>query len=134
MHAARFTSVLTIGLGSALGGMTRYGCALLFEQWLGAGFPWGTLFVNVTGSFAIGFLFALTAADGHWPVTDEWRLFAMAGFCGGYTTFSSFSLQTHALGRERAWAAVAANVGGSVVLCLLAVWLGTECAGWLGRR
>ena len=121
-------SFLMVGLGSALGGMARYGATLLLAQRYGEDFPWGTLFVNVTGSFVIGFFFALTAAGGRWPVSPDWRIFVTVGICGGYTTFSSFSLQTLTLLRFGAWLPAALNAVGSVVLCLAATSLGTACA------
>ena len=126
--------ILLIGLGSALGGIARYGCSLLLEHFFGATFPWGTLFVNVTGSFVIGLFFALSAPGGRLAVSPEWRLFVTTGLCGGYTTFSSFSLQTLALLRDGEWLAGGLNAVGSLVLCLAAVWLGTACAGALNLK
>jgi fluoride exporter len=111
-------------LGSALGGAGRYWCSNLVERCFGEDFPWGTLIVNIVGSFIIGLLHSLTTADGL-PVMDApTRQFLMAGFCGGYTTFSAFNVQTLGLlqnGRPRA---AGANVAGSVVACMIAVWLG----------
>ena len=127
-------TTLMVGIGSALGGMARYGCALLLGRLFGEAFPWGTLFVNVTGSFVIGFFFTLTAAGGRWLVHPDWRIFVTVGICGGYTTFSSFSLQTLALIRDGQWLLVAGNVLGSVLLCLLAVWLGSVCAAAISPR
>ena len=127
-------TTLLVGLGSALGGMARYGCSLWLGRLLGETFPWGTLFVNVTGSFVIGFFFSLTAAGGRLLVAPDWRVFVTVGICGGYTTFSSFSLQTLALLRDARWLDAGGNVFGSVVLCLVAVWLGTVCAALLNPR
>ena len=123
-----------VGLGSALGGMTRYGCALWMVRMYGEAFPWATLFVNVSGSFVIGLFFTLTAVGGLLPVHPDWRIFVTVGLCGGYTTFSSFSLQTLALARDGRWTLVAGNVLGSLVLCFVAVWLGTACATLLNQR
>ena len=75
-------TTLLVGLGSALGGMARYGCSLWLARLFGETFPWGTLFVNVTGSFVIGFYFALTAVGGRLVVPPEWRVFVMTGICG----------------------------------------------------
>ena len=121
-------SFLMVGIGSALGGMARYGVALGLARLLGETFPWATLFVNVTGSFVIGLFFTLTAAGGRLPVSPDWRLFVMVGICGGYTTFSSFSLQTLALLRDGEQTLAGLNIAGSLILCLAAVWLGCVCA------
>ena len=110
-----------VALGSALGGVARHGLSVLIAQRLGAGFPWGTIFVNVTGSFLIGLVAALTDARQN---TQGTREFLMIGVLGGYTTFSAFSLQTLALLREGRLLEATGNVAGSVVLCVAAVWLG----------
>ena len=115
---------LWIALGSALGGAGRYWCAEAAARLLGETFPWGTFFVNVAGSLIIGFVATMTGAGGHWLMPVDVRLFLMVGVCGGFTTFSAFSLQTFALIREGAWVAVAGNVLGSLLLCLVGVWLG----------
>jgi len=118
------TLYLWIAIGSALGGTARLALSGFVAHTIGETFPWGTLIINVTGSFAIGFFNTLTGPDGRWFVSSQGRLFFMTGICGGYTTFSSFSLQTLNLAREGEWLHVGGNVAGSVVLCLLAVWLG----------
>ena len=86
-------------------------------------FPWGTLVVNVSGSFVIGLLAAFAGSAGLLG-SHGFRLFFMAGVCGGYTTFSSFSLQTLNLLREGNWLYAAGNALLSVLLCLIGVWLG----------
>jgi len=91
---------------------------------IGETFPWGTLIVNVVGSFIIGFFATLTGPDGRIFVGTTARQFVMVGLCGGYTTFSSFSLQTLNLVSDGEWVQASFNIAGSVVLCLLAVWLG----------
>ena len=126
-------SYLWIGLGSALGGMARYGCSDLAARYLGVGFPWGTLIVNVTGSLIIGVLAALTVADGRFFVSPDARAFLMIGVCGGFTTFSALSLETLNLARDGQWFAVAANIVLSVVICLIAVWLGYAAGSALNR-
>lgn len=124
---------LCIGLGSALGGMARYGCSGLAARYIGAAFPWGTLIVNVSGSLVIGFLAALAAADGRLLISPDARAFLMIGLCGGFTTFSAFSIETLDLARDGDWLWAGANVVLSVVLCLLAVWLGYMGASALSR-
>ena len=91
---------------------------------LGETFPWGTLLVNITGSLIIGFFATLTGPDGRIFASSTVRQFVMIGLCGGYTTFSSFSLQTLNLANDGEWLQAGGNIIGSVVLCLLAVWLG----------
>lgn len=124
---------LWIGVGSALGGMARYGLSGLVAQHIGETFPWGTLIVNVSGSLVIGLFAALTEPEGLWLVLPEWRQLFMTGICGGYTTFSSFSLQTLNQVHEGDWAKAAANIALSVVLCLVAVWMGHTLGSGLNR-
>ncbi|GAC1329073.1 MAG: fluoride efflux transporter CrcB [Beijerinckiaceae bacterium] len=111
-------------IGSALGGGARYWCSGFAARHFGETFPWGTLIVNVFGSFIIGFFATLTSPDGRFLVGTEARVFVMVGLCGGYTTFSSFSLQTLNLLRDGEVVRAGGNIGLSVILCLLAVWLG----------
>ena len=110
--------------GSAIGGALRYLISGVIALQFGETFPWGTLVVNVTGSFVIGFFATLTAPDGRVLASPQTRQFVMTGICGGYTTFSSFSLQTLNLARDEEWLYAGGNIVGSVVLCLLFVWLG----------
>jgi CrcB protein len=119
---------LYVALGSAIGGVLRYWLSGLIAAGIGQTFPWGTLIVNITGSFAIGFFGALTGPEGRLLVASDARTFFMVGICGGYTTFSSFSLQTLALAQGGEWAAAAANAVLSVLLCLGGVWLGHAAA------
>ena len=121
-------SLMMVGIGGALGSMARYVCSLALARWLGETFPWGTLFVNATGSFVIGFFFALTAVGGRLLVSPDWRLFVTVGFCGGFTTFSSLSLQTLTLLRDGQGRLAGLNAFGSLALCMLTVWLGFVCA------
>ena len=124
---------LWVAAGGALGSVARYACTGLAVRWLGAGFPWGTLFVNVSGSFVIGVLAALVTADGRAALGPDARAFFMVGILGGFTTFSSFSLETLDLARSGAVGAAAANAALSLVSCLVAVWLGFAAAGLLNR-
>jgi CrcB protein len=122
-----------VALGGALGSVARFACSTAAARWLGAAFPWGTLFVNVTGSFAIGLLAALVAADGRPLLGGDARAFVLVGVLGGFTTFSSFSLETLALARTGALGAAAFNVALSVAMCLAGAWLGFAAAGPLNR-
>jgi CrcB protein len=124
---------LLIALGGAIGSVTRFWLNGVVSAQVGETFPWGTLLINVSGSFVIGFFAALTGPEGRVFVSGNTRLFFMTGICGGYTTFSSFSLNTLNLAREGEWLRAGANTIGSVVLCLVAVWLGHLCASALNQ-
>lgn len=129
-----FMSCLLVMMGGALGTLARYAMTLLTVP-LSRMMPWGTIVgINVLGSFIIGFFSTLTLADGRYPVSDNTRLFVMVGLCGGYTTFSSFSLQTLDLLRSAAWGRALANVTLSVVLCLGAVSFGHLLASRLNSQ
>ena len=118
---------LVVMLGGALGSLARYALSSLAADY-SRGLPLGTIGINLTGSFLIGFFGTLTLAHGRYPVSENLRLFVMVGLCGGYTTFSSFSLQTLDLMRSGAIGRAAINVVASVVLCVLAVGLGHALA------
>jgi CrcB protein len=120
----RLLTYMWIAIGGALGSVARYGCSDLAARTFGGTFPWGTLIVNVVGSFVIGAFATLTGPDGRWMVAPDARVFVMIGICGGYTTFSSFSLQTLNLMRAGEMGAAALNIAGSIVLCLAGVWVG----------
>lgn len=117
-----------VALGGALGTVSRYFISGVVANAFGETFPWGTLVINITGSFIIGFFATLTAPEGRLMVSGMTRQFVMVGICGGYTTFSSFSLQTLNLMREGEWAPAAGNMLGSVILCMIGVWLGAMSA------
>jgi fluoride exporter len=117
-------NALLIFIGSGLGGVARWGLSGFIAERFGATFPWGTIIVNVTGSFAIGLFATLTGPEGRLFVPASFRQFFMLGVLGGYTTFSSFSLQTLSLAEEGEWFRAGANAVLSIVLCLVAVWLG----------
>ncbi len=120
-----------VALGGAIGTAGRYFLSGVAARLIGETFPWGTLIINVTGSFIIGFFAALTGPDGRLYVGSSGRQFFMTGICGGYTTFSSFSLQTLNLMNDGEWFRAGANIGLSVALCLIAVWAGALLAGTL---
>src|SRR5271165_3697751 len=120
-------------LGSALGGGARYAVSGLAAAHIGGTFPWGTLIVNATGSFIIGFFATLTGPDGRVYVGTEGRQFVMTGICGGYTTFSSFSLQTLNLVRDGEMTLAGMNICLSFLLCLLSVWAGHAAASALNQ-
>ena len=124
---------LWIALGSAFGGVGRYWLSGVIAQRFGEVFPIGTLVVNVTGSFLIGLVAALGDPEGRFLIHPTTRQFIMVGVLGGYTTFSSFSLQTLNLAREGQWLYAASNAILSLVLCLLAVWLGHVLAHAIQR-
>jgi CrcB protein len=113
-----------VALGGALGSMARFWLGAAVANLTGPQFPWGTLLINILGSFVIGLFGALTGTRGPVGVPSDIRIFVMVGLCGGFTTFSAFSLQTLELmhAGEVLWAG--ASILGSVVLCLLAVWAG----------
>jgi fluoride exporter len=113
-----------IAIGSAIGGTGRYWLSGAAASLWGETFPWGTLIVNVLGSFVIGFIATVSGPDGRLFASSVARQFLMTGICGGFTTFSSFSLQTLNLVRDGEWMYAGLNIGGSVVLCLIAVWAG----------
>jgi fluoride exporter len=117
-----------VALGGALGTVSRFWLSSVVSNQFGEFFPWGTLIINVTGSFIIGFFATLTGPTGPIMVSMNARQFFTVGFCGGYTTFSSFSLQTLRLAQGGEWLLAGGNIIASNVGCLVAVWLGHVCA------
>lgn len=117
--------------GSVLGGVARYAASVFIPAV--SGFPLATLFVNIVGSFIIGFYGTLSGPDGRLFVTVRQRQFVMTGFCGGFTTFSSFSLETVRLLQAGMTHTALLNIGISVVTWLLSVWLGYATASRLNR-
>lgn len=116
---------LYIALGGALGSVARYAVSGSVARATQEVFPWGTLTANVTGCFVIGLFAMLTGPGGRIPASPDFRQFVMVGICGGYTTFSSFSLQTMTLARDGDVTRATLNVVVSVLFCLLGVWLGS---------
>ena len=125
-----FSNCLLVMAGGALGTLARY----LVSTWalpVSSELPWGTIIINISGSLLIGFFGTLTLAGGRYPASESLRLFVMIGLCGGYTTFSSFSLQTFDLLRAGGFGRAALNIGLSMVLCVGAVALGHVIAASL---
>ena len=128
------TSYLLIGLGGALGSIGRAWLAVTVARITGPQFPWGTILVNIIGSFVIGFFGTLTASGSRFAMTVDARTFVMVGICGGFTTFSSFSLQTLELARDGRMTQAFGNIGLSVMLCLSAVAAGHYGAVTINRQ
>jgi len=124
---------LAVASGSALGGVARYGLSGIVARSFGETFPWGTLIVNVLGSLLIGFVATITGPDGRLLVSPVARQFWIPGIFGGFTTFSAFSLQTLSLAQDGEWTRAGANVVLSVVVCLVAVWLGSLLGSAVNR-
>lgn len=114
--------LLLVGLGGGLGSMARYLCQRWIQvPWL-AGFPWGTFTVNITGCFLIGIFWGLSLKD--LAGQDNWKLFLMTGLCGGFTTFSAFTLEGIHLLRDQKTFLFLLYAAGSVVAGLVATWVG----------
>ena len=120
------TRYLLVVIGGGTGALARYVAASAIMTRFGGKFPLGTLAINVTGSFLIGFL--MTILTGRFQLDQRWRLLLVVGFLGGYTTFSSFEWETYTAVREgELWAGML-NVVSSVMLGYAAVWLGSMLA------
>lgn len=117
------TACLVVMVGGALGTLLRFLVSYVTLP-ISRELPWGTILINITGSFIIGFFGTLTLTTGRYPVAENWRLFVMVGLCGGFTTFSAFSPQTLDLMRSGAMARAGVNVALSVALCIAAVTIG----------
>ncbi len=126
-------SYLWVTVGSAIGGLLRYTIARLMLP-VSAGFPFGTVIINIIGCFVIGFFGTLTLHGGKYAASGNMRLFVMVGLCGGFTTFSSFSLESFDLLRSGAWGRALTNMVLSVTLGLAAVAAGHLLAHrWTAR-
>jgi fluoride exporter len=124
-------SYIWVAIGGAIGTVGRFWLSGVVARAIGETFPWGTLIINVSGSFIIGFIAAFTGPEGRVFVGSTARQFMMVGLCGGFTTFSSFSLQTLNLMNDGEWLRAGGNIVGSVALCLIAVWVGYMLASTL---
>ena len=116
---------LYVALGGAIGSVARFAMAGAIDRGIGAAFPYGTVIVNITGCFVIGLFAMLTGPNGRVLIPPDFRQFFMVGVCSGYTTFSSFSLQTLALAQDGDMRRASLNVFVSVAFCLLGVYLGS---------
>jgi CrcB protein len=125
---------LWVALGGALGSMARYALGNAMTLAVGAEFPWGTLLINALGSFVISFFGVLTGADARLPLPAEARIFVTVGLCGGFTTFSAFSLQTVELARLGQPGRAALYVAASAALCITACALGFASAAALNAQ
>lgn len=117
-----FKVLLAVGLGSCLGGISRFLIGRLIQFHASTSFPLGTLVVNVLGCFLVGILFGLSEKGA--TTNPEWRLFLTVGFCGGFTTFSTFTLENLALMRDGNFFLFSLYTGLTVFLCLAATYLG----------
>ncbi|WP_319502416.1 fluoride efflux transporter CrcB [uncultured Draconibacterium sp.] len=115
-------TILLVGTGGFIGSVLRYLVQLFVEKGMSTTFPWGTFVANMAGSFIIGIVFAL-AQKGN-LLNAEWRMFLAVGFCGGFTTFSSFAYNNLTMLKEQTYGQFMLNVGGSLFFGLLAVYLG----------
>ena len=126
--------VALVALGSSFGGLARWGVSLAAWRMLGTAFPWGTLFINVSGSLFLGWFTTILetrlfgSASWRWLRPDDLRLMIAVGFTGAYTTFSTFEYESYKMIDDRDYLATAAYVAGSVFLGLLAVRAGTVLA------
>ncbi|MDR0534716.1 MAG: fluoride efflux transporter CrcB [Verrucomicrobiales bacterium] len=126
-------SYAVVMLGGGIGSVLRFALSNFIASRYGDSFPLGTLIVNISGCFAIGLVAALSDPDGRLFLSSTTRQFLMIGVMGGYTTFSSFSLQTLNLARDGEWVPAGMNILLSVVLCLIGVWLGNTLAQLLNN-
>jgi len=117
---------LAVAVGGALGSMLRFGLSSWLQALAGRDFPYGTLMVNVTGCLAMGFLFVLFV--DRLSDSTVWRAGLLIGVLGGFTTFSSFSIETFNLFEQGEWFRAVSNVLASVLLCLFATWIGVLMA------
>jgi CrcB protein len=120
---------LWIALGAVVGAAARYSLSGFITKLLPSSFPYGTLIINITGSLLLGFFLVWTTE--HVLINPRWRLLIAIGFCGSYTTFSSYAFETFALGEQGQWLLMGCNVIASNLLCLISVVAGAALARWL---
>lgn len=114
--------ILLIGLAGACGALARYGLGGMVQRYSGATFPWGTLVVNILGSFLFGFIWSLV--EQRLVISPEARIIILSGFLGAFTTFSSFMFETSSLMGEGQWLLAGLNIGGQILFGLTAMFLG----------
>jgi fluoride exporter len=119
--------IIAVGLGGCLGSIARYVTVKWADEKLNAVFPYGTLAVNIIGSFLLGLVYALAVRKAGIP--ENWRLFLGAGFCGGFTTFSAFALENFNLLQQKLIGTSVVYVSVSLIAGLLALAAGV----WIGR-
>jgi fluoride exporter len=117
-------NILLVGLGGGIGSMARYLCQRWFAATYMSAFPWGTFAVNIVGCFAIGIFWGMTFKS--FDNNESWKLFLMTGLCGGFTTFSAFTLEGVGLLKEEKLALFFTYVAGSVLIGLLATYAGMK--------
>lgn len=116
--------IVFVAIGCAFGGVVRHLCMALVARCVGDAFPWGTLVVNILGSCLLGAILGAGIVQSEEIISaSQLNAFWVVGFCGGLTTFSTFSFQNLALLSQQAWGRLALNIVGSVLLCLLAAYL-----------
>lgn len=120
---------LWIALGAVVGAAARYFLSVHVARLVSSSFPYGTLLINVTGSMLLGFFLVLTSE--RMLVDVRWRWLVAIGFCGSYTTFSSYAFETFALSEQGQWLLVIGNVAASNILCLASVVAGAAIARWI---
>lgn len=126
-----FAVYLWVAIGGAIGSVARFALGNAMTLALGTTFPWGTLLINVLGSFVISFFAVLTGMNARFPMSAEARVFVTVGLCGGFTTFSAFSIQTVELARNGHPMRAALYVAASAALCITACALGYAWASTL---
>jgi fluoride exporter len=116
--------IVVVAIGGAIGSVARYLVGVGSGKLFGLDFPWGTLIINIVGSFLIGVLVELFALK--WDVSQTWRVFLTIGLCGGFTTFSTFSLDAYLLIDRGQLAAATAYMAGSVLLSIVGLFAGLQ--------
>lgn len=116
-----FRTIIIVGTGGFIGSVMRYLLQVFIENKLLSTFPLATMIANITGSFIIGVIFALAEKS---LMNSDWRIFMSVGICGGFTTFSAFAFNNFNMIKEHTWNQLFLNIGGTMILGILAVYLG----------
>ena len=128
-HLNYLSNYLWIALGAVVGASARYFLSTLITRGFSSAFPFGTLLINITGSLILGFFLVFSTERA--LLDPRWRLLVAIGFCGSYTTFSSFAFESFALVEQGQWLLTGINIIASNALCLVAVLAGAALARWL---